>query len=265
MKKEVSFNIAITAGGTSENIDGIRKLTNVSTGKLGWECLKAVLNRFRSDFHVYYILTETAYHEELTENECPFVTFIPVSDAESVYNVVDKLTKSVSIDYFIHSMAISDFTFSYAAKAYEIAQEIEALQKPEGFCDDDVRFLLENPHTRIPKGEKISSDDNIIIGLKRTRKVIPLIKQNNPDTFLVGFKLLKDVSEDELIDAANQLAEKNGCDMVFANQLAHISENEHNGILIRNGEIIARPIGKKEIAEAITPNPLKGALGATND
>ena len=40
------LNIAITAGGTSENMDGVRKITNVSTGSLGWYCLEAVLEGF---------------------------------------------------------------------------------------------------------------------------------------------------------------------------------------------------------------------------
>ncbi len=244
-------NIAITAGGTSENIDGVRKLTNVSTGKLGWECLKAVLRHFRSDFQVHYILTETAYREELDEHERPFVNFIPVSDAESVYRAVNEITKENKIDYFIHSMAISDFTFSYAANVYELAREISSWRTHDGADEIAVREVLEKPMSRYSVNEKISSDENLVMGLKRTKKVIPIIKQNNPNTFLVGFKLLRDVSENELIDVANQLAEKNGCDMVFANQLNRIEENNHSGILLKRGNIVARPVGKKEIAEAI--------------
>lgn len=245
------LNIAITAGGTSENMDGVRKLTNVSTGALGWHCLKAVLHRFRSNFHVYYILTETAYREELNEMERPFVSFIVVSDAESVYNAVNELTQTVPISHFIHSMAISDFTFSYAANVYEMAREINSRKTHGGADEIAVRQVLENPESKYRNAEKIPSDDPIVIGLKRTKKVIPLIKQNNPNTFLIGFKLLRDVSEGELIAVANQLAEKNKCDMVFANELSHISGNEHRGILIKNGEIIARPSGKKQIAQAI--------------
>lgn len=244
-------NIAITAGGTSENIDGVRKLTNVSTGKLGWECLKAVLRHFRSDFHVFYILTETAYREELDEQERLFVSFMPVSDAESVYHAVNELTKENQIDYFIHSMAISDFTFSYAANVYELAREISSWHTHDGADEIAVREVLEKPMSRYNVKEKISSEDNLVMGLKRTKKVIPVIKRNNPNTFLVGFKLLKDVSENELINVANQLAEKNGCDMVFANQIDSIEESNHSGILLKSSNIVARPVGKKEIAEAI--------------
>ncbi|MDO5665811.1 MAG: phosphopantothenoylcysteine decarboxylase [Bacteroidia bacterium] len=254
------LNIAITAGGTSENIDGVRKLTNVSTGSLGWNCLEAVLNYFQkknySDFRIFYILTETAFRKELNEKQKSLVEFISVSDAESVYKAVDELTKNVHISHFIHSMAISDFTFAYAANTCELAMEISSMQTRGEANEIAVREALENPINQFNTDEKIPSDDNIIIGLKRTKKVIPIIKQNNPETFLVGFKLLRDVSENELIDVANRLAEKNKCDMVFANQLAQIAEHNHSGMLIKNGEVIARPIGKKQIAETVVKNML---------
>lgn len=251
------LNIAITAGGTSEDIDGIRKLTNVSTGLLGWHCLEAVLDYFqadnRSDFHLFYILTGTAFRKELNEEQLPFVDFVPATDAESVYKAVDELTKKVPVDYFIHSMAISDFTFAYVASTNELAKEISSLQKDE----TAVREALENPTSRYNVSEKISSEDDVVMGLKRTKKVIPLIKQNNPNTFLVGFKLLKEVSEKELVNVANQLAGKNQCDMVFANELAHLSENGHSGVLLKSGKAIARPVGKKQIAEAIVTEMMK--------
>lgn len=255
------IQIAITAGGTSENIDGIRKITNVSTGSLGWHCLEAVFEHFEkvgsTDFLIHYIHTENALIKPLNTAQNQHANFIPVTDAESVYQAVDKLTKEVPLDFFIHSMAISDFTFSYAVNIYRLAQEIEALQTREGFTDDHARFLLENPHNKFLSGEKISSDDDIIMGLTRTKKVIPLIKQNNPNTFLVGFKLLRDVDEAELVRVANELTEKNNCDMVFANQLSNIGETNHQGILLKNSEIIERPIGKKEIAEKIIERMLQ--------
>ena len=215
------LNIAITAGGTSEPIDGVRRLTNVSTGLLGWYCLEAILDYFcarkRSDFRITYILTDTAFRKVLSEKQRSFVDFIPAFDAESVYHAVDALTKRVPVDFFIHSMAISDFTLAYVASTEELAKEINSLPPYSSDAGSAVREVLENPANRYSLTEKIPSDRNIILGLKRTQKVIPLIKQNNPDTCLVGFKLLKDVPEEELIRVANRLAGENGCDMVFAN------------------------------------------------
>lgn len=255
------LNIAITAGGTSEHIDGVRRLTNISTGLLGWYCLETILDYFcaekRSDFHVTYLFTETAFRKALDKEQLPFVDFVPVTDAESVYHAVDALTKSVPVNFFIHSMAISDFTLAYVASTEELAKEINSLPPYSGDAGATVREVLENPENRYSLTEKIPSDHNIILGLRRTQKVIPLIKRNNPNTFLVGFKLLKDVPEEELIRVANQLAGENGCDMVFANELAQLGESNHLGMLIRSGKVVDRPIGKKQIAEAIVREMMK--------
>lgn len=254
------LHIAITAGGTSENMDGIRKITNVSTGLLGWYCLKAVLHHFNSgadkSYHVHYLHTENAVKRPLTKDEKKQVTFIPVTDAASVYKAVDTLTKEIPVDYFIHSMAIADFTFSYAAAMPELAEELYGFRNCDGENRDDIAAILENPLCKYNPDGKISSDSNLIIGLKRTKKVIPLIKKNNPETFLVGFKLLKGVTEDELISVANRMAAVNGCDMVLANDVALIGKTNHQGILIKNDTIIDRPRGKEEIAKSIVRNML---------
>ena len=256
------ITIAITAGGTSENIDGIRKITNVSTGSLGWNCLEAVFAHMEkesiSDFLVYYIHTESALRKKLNVKPSSNVKFIEASDAESVYNTVDALTKETKIDYFIHSMAISDFTYSYSIGIEQLVDEISNLIKDDNqFMRDRLRNLMKNPSNKLGDDKKISSSDDLFMALKTTKKVIPLIKKNNSDTLLVGFKLLKSVSEEELLKEARSLTDKNDCDMVFANEVSRISETNHTGILIRNGEIIARPSGKKQIAESIIQNLFK--------
>lgn len=253
--------IAITAGGTSENIDGVRTITNVSTGSLGWHCLEAAIDYFEKkgidDFRLFYILTKTAIRKELSEKQQSHVHFIEVTDAESVYQAVDTLTKKEKIDYFIHSMAISDFKYSFSVKIGDLAQEICNLaRKSENISIEEIESLLQNPENSIDAGTKISSSDAIFMALTTTKKVIPVIKKNNPETVLVGFKLLKSVSEAELMQEAQELTEKNDCDLVFANEVSRISESNHTGLLIRKGEIIERPTGKKQIAQSIIKNLL---------
>lgn len=253
------YNIAITAGGTSENIDGVRKLTNVSTGSLGWNCLESVLSHFSSksdiNFNIYYILTPTAYRSKISNENLKYVNFIEVTDAESVYNAVNNLTRKVNITHFIHSMAISDFTFSYAISADNLANEIATYVNNGGdISSDKIRDILTLPSSRSEEGSKISSSQPLILGLKTTKKVISLIKDNNKDTILVGFKLLRNVGEDTLMEVSERLKQKNECDFVFANELGNISGDEHTGILIKDGNIVARPTGKRQIADAIVDN-----------
>lgn len=255
------YNIAITAGGTSEDVDGVRKLTNVSTGSLGWNCLEAVLRYFSSigenDYHIYYILTPTAYRKDIDKKFLNNVDFIDVTDAESVYNVVNKLTREIKITHFIHSMAISDFTFSFAVSFDALANEITEYIKEGGNVDSNkIKELISLPQSRYSEGEKISSSEPLMIGLKKTKKVISLIKSNNHNTILVGFKLLRNVGEETLIDVANELKRKNECDFVFANELSKIEGDNHSGMLIRDGEILERPKGKANIADVIVKNIL---------
>ena len=72
-------------------------------------------------------------------------------------------------------------------------------------------------------GNKISSyEDNLVIVLKPTPKIISIIKNLSPSTYLVGFKLLDGVSKEELIEVAKRLQNKNNCDLVVANDLSNI-------------------------------------------
>lgn len=255
--------IAITAGGTSEDIDGVRKITNISTGSLGWNCLEALFEYMQqtnqTDFQVYYIHTTTAIRKVLTPKQQSHVEFIEVSDVESVYNAVNTLTQTKQVDYFIHSMAISDFTYSYSVGITSLAEELFQLMESDNKTSlQEIRDVLTNPKSKLCNDTKISSSEDLLMGLTTTPKVIPLIKGNNPNTFLVGFKLLRAVSSAELIAEAERLAQRNDCDMVFANEASRISENNHTGLLIKNGEIIEKPSGKKEIAKSIIYNMCKG-------
>ena len=53
---------------------------------------------------------------------------------------------------------------------------------------------------------KISSTDEVqVLFLKKTPKIISLVKKWNPAIHLIGFKLLVDVSEDYLIEIARKV------------------------------------------------------------
>lgn len=256
-----TYNIAITAGGTSEDVDGVRKLTNVSTGSLGWNCLEATLDYFllKHDFNfrIFYILTPKAFRKKLMDEHHQYVDFIEVSDAESVYQAVDKLTQEVNITHFIHSMAISDFTFSYAVSVDALAEELASHFNSGGeMSSQKISEILNMPQSRFEEGAKISSSKPMLLGLKTTRKVISLIKKNNSNTVLVGFKLLRNVDDETLMNVAGKLQNENNCDYVFANELSNISGDDHKGMLIKGSDIVARAKGKRMIAEVIVETML---------
>ncbi|MDN5831847.1 MAG: phosphopantothenate--cysteine ligase, partial [Tetragenococcus halophilus] len=101
--------------------------------------------------------------------------------------------------------------------------------------------------------KKISSDtEQLYLVLKKTPKVIQLIKKIQPETLLVGFKLLVDVSKQTLITTAQAGIGKNQADYILANDLAKIKDNQHIGYLIdKNGQIIGEKQTKESIAQLI--------------
>lgn len=262
------IHIAITAGGTEEPIDGIRKITNMSSGSLGWHCLEAFLNCMRehnrTDFRIHYIKAPKAITRKLNERDKPFVNYLNVSDTQSVYESIDKLMDDVNIDVFIHAMAISDFSYSYSAPIVDLSQELyQAFVNNMNISKESIKSILTNPQAKYSRGDKISSQKEIIMGFKTTPKVISLIKKKNRDTFLVGFKLIKHDEGDtkeRLIEEAEKLRITNQCNAVFANESSDLSEESHTGLLLHNGEIVAQPVGKRHIAESIVRLALQETL-----
>ena len=63
-----------------------------------------------------------------------------------------------------------------------------------------------------------------------------------------------------LSEEAEKLLVTNQCDAVFANESSDLSENNHAGILLHNGEIVAQPLGKKQIAESIVELAMREKL-----
>jgi phosphopantothenate-cysteine ligase len=72
-------------------------------------------------------------------------------------------------------------------------------------------------------------------------KLISKIKQWHPRCFLVGFKLLVNSTRNELMEAAAKSFQKNGCDMIVANDLSDIQNNNHQLLLMSaDGRMVVR-------------------------
>ena len=182
------MKIVITAGGTSERIDDVRTITNSSTGSLGF----AIGNAFKEVDEIekiYYLHGKRAVWPEDAKVE-------PI-EIGGVLDLKENLTRILqedTIDAVIHAMAVSDY----------MVHQVTTLDKLMGTEDPE--------HAQDLSGNKISSDiDDLIIHMKRSPKVISIIKETSPDTTLVGFKLLSGVPHEELIDVGYRLLQKNNC------------------------------------------------------
>lgn len=235
MKKK----IIITAGGTSERIDNVRKITNSSSGKLGVTITNRILESVSDKVEkIYFVCSKNSLKPEPNEK----LEIIDIFDTAELKSTIETLLQQEEINYFIHSMAVSDYTVDFVTTVERIVKRIKDNPNQniqELICTNEENF----------KENKISSyEDNLIIKLKRTPKIISLIKNISPQTYLVGFKLLDDVTEEELIKVATKLRDKNHCDMVIANDLNNIRKGEHKAFLIKKNNEIIKAMDKEDIA-----------------
>lgn len=161
------------------------------------------------------------------------LTIIEISDVASLLDTLEPLVKTHHV--CLHSMAVSDYTPVYMTDLDEVEKT------------DSLRQLLTRKNTET----KISStSDYQVLFLKKTPKVISFIKDWNPDIKLVGFKLLVDVSHEELWAVARASLVKNRADFILANDLTEIGQDKHKGYLVTANQVFEADT-KSAIAELI--------------
>lgn len=227
------MNVLITSGGTTEKIDNVRKITNMSTGKLG-SLIAASFLMNPAITKVFYVCSQTALKPE--QGDLSKLEIIYADSVDELEAAVRKTLSNAQIDIIIHSMAVSDYRVKTVTTVSALLQN--ASQNP-----------IENS-----KGNqgKISSEiDDMVLLMERTPKVIPLFQELSPNATLVGFKLLVDESLETLIDRGIEVLEKNKCTFVLANDLRDITSDKHIGYLIDRNKNFVKYTNKNEIATAI--------------
>ncbi|MCL1988198.1 MAG: phosphopantothenate--cysteine ligase [Firmicutes bacterium] len=221
------MNILITAGGTKENIDAVRGITNYSTGQLG--CL--IAQKFLDNAaNVTYIHGQNASLPTLSAK----LTTIEIQNTSQLQEKLLTNLQNNLYDCVIHAMAVSDYA-PYAISA-----------------TDTIDANLTNLTPLQNFDGKISSDSPfVILALKQQPKIINCIKKIQPNTRLVGFKLLSNATQEELLVAAYKQMKVSQSDYVLANNLQDISGNKHKAILVNQNGIISAASTKQEIAEII--------------
>lgn len=239
------MNILITAGGTSERIDDVRAITNHSTGALG----QALAHAWLADptCHIDYVTTKTAKQPEDNAR----ITRHIIEGTDDLAHTLHRLLLTKTFDAVIHSMAVSDFTpaasFSESAFFHALNQAL-----PDFGHQVSPALIEQVLATHDPEAGKISSDtDHLFVVLEKTPKVIQIIKQLQPETLLVGFKLLTDVSKETLFEVAQSSLRKSQADYVLANDLQQIDGTQHIGYLLNQSGEVGQGKTKAELAALI--------------
>lgn len=220
------MKILVTSGGTSEAIDSVRSITNHSTGRLGKIITETLL---AAGHEVCLITTKRALKPEAHPN-------LSIREITNTKDLLLEMQERVQ-DYqvLVHSMAVSDYTSVYMTGL----EEVQASSNLE-------EFLSKQNHQA-----KISSTDEVqVLFLKKTPKIISLVKEWNPAIHLIGFKLLVDVSENHLIDTARNSLINNQADLIIANDQTQISTDKHRAIFVEKNQLQSVNT-KEEIAELL--------------
>lgn len=220
------MKILITSGGTTEKIDSVRGITNHSSGQTGKEIAQLFLDH---GDQVTLVTTNATIKPDPHTN---LTTYI-ISNVDSLLMTLEPLVKEN--DCLIHAMAVSDYT-------------------PVYMTDMDELLATSNPLTLLEKENKeskiSSKSDYQVLFLKKTPKVISMVKDWNPTIQLIGFKLLVNVSEEELINVARDSLRNNKAAAIIANDLSGINKDQHPALLV-SAENVQKLESNQEIALAI--------------
>ncbi|KAB2845589.1 MAG: bifunctional phosphopantothenoylcysteine decarboxylase/phosphopantothenate--cysteine ligase CoaBC [Melioribacteraceae bacterium] len=192
-KPENKLSILITAGGTREDIDGVRFLTNLSTGKTA----AAIADHFINEGHsVTYLHAPDVILPKGNCDKLIFTSFKSLDDA------VQKELKSKKYNVVIHNAAVSD----YSVESVVVA---------------DKKYA-------VPFSEKLpSSEENISLNLKRNEKIVNKIKSYSKDILLTAFKLTANQTEERKLEQVNKLFADSNADFVVQND---ISDRENGNV-----------------------------------
>ena len=216
----------ITSGGTSEKIDRVRSITNHSTGRLGKIIAETFLDK---GDQVTLVTTPKAVRPKAHPN----LTIILIENVAELLETLEPLVHTH--DVLIHAMAVSDYTPVYMTGLEAVA------------ASSDMAEFLNKTNSE----SKISSQDDVqVLFLKKTPKIINLVKKWNPEIRLIGFKLLVDVSKEELLETARTSLIKNQAEIIVVNDLTDISNHMHKAYLVRN-DTVTRAQSKEEIAQLL--------------
>lgn len=243
------MRVLITSGGTKIPIDRVRSITNMSSGTFG----SAICANFLQQAHdVDFVMAEgsktpfelrlsgedhhNARHFEdwqswVKEHRKQYKAYT-YKTYEDYAKVIAKLLTSNTYDVIVLAAAVSD---------YGVANYVDG---------------------------KIRTSASLEIQLEPLGKVISNVRVMQPQAYFVGFKLLVNSKDEELIEAAQDSIKRNGCDMIVANDLRDIQQNDHRLLIVtRSGVLEKKKSGQTralagELVNAIVANYKSSELTA---
>jgi phosphopantothenoylcysteine decarboxylase/phosphopantothenate--cysteine ligase len=217
-KKPKRGKILITAGATKEYIDGVRYISNISTGKTASTIAKIL---YENNYDISFL------HGTYSEvPDCDFTEYI-YDDFESLKKQLYSLIEINKFDFIIHSSAVSDYTID----------KIET---------EGSSFIAD-------KNAKINSELNsLTLKLKPTEKLLNQIKRKslNKEVVLVAFKFVEQIDSQDPFIQVEKLFHSAQADLVVLNSLIDrkTDNTQRNFYLFDKDKMIAKNESSEKLA-----------------
>ena len=213
--------ILITYGGTVEDIDGVRFISNMSTGKTGVAIAEEL---FLSGNMITTLRAKNSVETKFNIESETFSSF------EDYRFKIENLLAVKQFDTIIHLAALSDYSPTFLEK-------------------DNNAFPL-------PMQSKLVSDsDNIKILFKKNVKVIDSLKNlsKNPNVIVIGFKLTNQVAESDIPNIIKKMFADSNVDYVVHNDISgRTSSGEQTNFTIYDKSLnTTKCVSVLNLAEAI--------------
>ena len=214
-------SILITGGATRESIDGVRFISNISTGKTA----ASISDYFSSkNYNVTFLYGQNSVLPKLNSE------LIQYTDHKSLDILVEDLLKSRSFDFVIHLAAVSDFT-------------VDGIYKKDKKLKSNDKIKIE------------SSNKNLSLTLKPTTKIVDKIKivSKNNKLLLFAFKFSAENDFNKSIEKVNSLFKHSNCDFVILNHLKDrkSDDNQTNFYLFDKSGMLNKADNSIQLSESI--------------
>lgn len=187
-------HILITSGGTQEPIDGVRAMTNKSSGRTGFELVNSLSRRGWSVIHLQSASAEVRSLPSLAIETHQFSDFM---NLEKQLKMILGKNKFFAV---IHLAAVSDYSVRYigvGGKKFSVDKEI-----------------------------KLDSEEEISLHLAKNIKLLSHVKAWGDVEHLIGFKLTQGADNKEQKQAIAKLFASAPVDLVVYNDLSEKREGE---------------------------------------
>lgn len=212
------MKVLITAGGTEEPLDGVRRLANTSTGSTGLELARTFA---ACGAEVFLLHAERVDTGALAMERESFQTFDDLAAA------LRRLLGEQHFDAVVHLAAVSDYRLD--------SIEVDGQPLPA-------------------QGRgKIGSGHELLLRLSPNPKLIDRLRQwsLNPGLRVVGFKLTDDPDPATREQRVNALLERGCADLVVHNDIREIDEKQHFAAIYSRRGLIEKTPNKNELAAAL--------------